>query len=275
MAAMADMDQNKKKVDLVFQKRSISNVKVQVGLAVDVSIKMRGHYENGSVQRVVERILAMALRFDDNGEMDMFAFDDRAQKIQSVKESEFANYVDRSILLSPNVAKWGDSKLAPLLSLVRTTWFNILPPSPHPMMARKILHNLLKSDEANEGGFSGSRAAHSILLIASDGSGDDIDQADKIIRASFNDQVPLYFAFIGIGDPKESFFMERLAEFYPNVGYVSATDMALATDDQLYEAIITQELADWLKSAPVWNVDEHGKRDNFSKDRQSWNSGEG
>ena len=56
----------KKKVRIVLEKKQIQHVTAKVGLVLDISGSMRKLYNDGTVQKVVERILAVASQFDDD-----------------------------------------------------------------------------------------------------------------------------------------------------------------------------------------------------------------
>ena len=64
----------KKKADVVVQELGLTGQRARVALAIDISGSMNQLFKAGTVQRVVERILALALKFDDNGAVDVFLF---------------------------------------------------------------------------------------------------------------------------------------------------------------------------------------------------------
>ena len=59
-----------------------SRSQAQVVLALDFSGSMSTLYNNGTVQKTVERILPFGLAFDDNGEVDTYLFENRYNKVK-------------------------------------------------------------------------------------------------------------------------------------------------------------------------------------------------
>lgn len=70
----------KKNVGVILEKKKLNNVVARVGLVLDISGSMRNLYRNGTVQKVVERILAVASQFDDDGQLDVFINDGGCKK---------------------------------------------------------------------------------------------------------------------------------------------------------------------------------------------------
>ncbi len=68
---MATIDLQKKSVKIVLEKKQLTKVTARIGLVLDITGSMRQLYKNGTVQNVVERILAVADQFDDNGLLDV------------------------------------------------------------------------------------------------------------------------------------------------------------------------------------------------------------
>ena len=55
-------------LDVVKNIPSLSNLTSRVALVLDFSGSMRNLYKNGTVQSVIERIMPIAMQFDDNGD---------------------------------------------------------------------------------------------------------------------------------------------------------------------------------------------------------------
>jgi stress response protein SCP2 len=63
-----------KKASISLEKRGLGEHTAKVALCLDISGSMNRLYRNGSIQKLVERVLALGLRFDDDGEVDVFLF---------------------------------------------------------------------------------------------------------------------------------------------------------------------------------------------------------
>lgn len=55
----------------------------RVALAMDYSGSMDWLYDNGSVQETISRLLPIALRFDDNGELESWLFSNGAERLKA------------------------------------------------------------------------------------------------------------------------------------------------------------------------------------------------
>ena len=88
----------KKTAGVILEKKKLTNVTARVGLILDISGSMRTLYKNGTVQKVVERILAVASKFDDDGALDVWVYDNEFSRLKSVTERDFGNYVNEYIL---------------------------------------------------------------------------------------------------------------------------------------------------------------------------------
>lgn len=76
-------------------------------LVLDISGSMGHLYKNGTVQDVVERILALTSKFDDDGVMFTFLYDHSWRQIENATESNYINFVQREILSKPELATFG------------------------------------------------------------------------------------------------------------------------------------------------------------------------
>ena len=72
---------------------SFDNLKSRVNLVLDYSGSMYDRYMNDTVQEVVTKILPLALKFDDNGELDCYLFSNSFKKVKGCTEHNYKNYV--------------------------------------------------------------------------------------------------------------------------------------------------------------------------------------
>ncbi len=112
---MATIDLQKKSVKIVLEKKQLTKVTARVGLVLDMTGSMRPLYKNGTVQNVVERILAVADQFDDNGLLDVWVYDNEFSRLKPVSEKDFSGYVDREILNNDRLHKFGRNDEPPVM----------------------------------------------------------------------------------------------------------------------------------------------------------------
>ncbi|MDQ1634650.1 MAG: hypothetical protein QOJ32_1459, partial [Frankiaceae bacterium] len=63
-----------KKAGVSLEKKGLSEHRARVALCLDISASMTSLYKTGKVQQLCERILALAVQFDDDGACDVFTF---------------------------------------------------------------------------------------------------------------------------------------------------------------------------------------------------------
>jgi stress response protein SCP2 len=86
-----------KKADTAVAKAGLSGLVAKVALCLDISGSMRKLYRSGAVDKLVERILALGYRFDDDGEIDVFLFGKRAHSYGSVGPEEVDGFSQRML----------------------------------------------------------------------------------------------------------------------------------------------------------------------------------
>src|SRR4051812_12403251 len=63
-----------KKAGISLEKKGLSEHRARVALCLDISASMGSLYRSGKVQALCERILGLAVQFDDDGQCDVFTF---------------------------------------------------------------------------------------------------------------------------------------------------------------------------------------------------------
>ena len=73
-----------KSLNLSLEKNKLIDVVAKVALVLDASASMTDQYERGDVQLVVDKIVPLAVHFDDDGEFETWAFAEKAKMLKSV-----------------------------------------------------------------------------------------------------------------------------------------------------------------------------------------------
>ena len=93
-----NLEKAKKVVLNLIKETPVENVKARVVVAVDYSGSMSPLYSNGTVQTVLERILPIAMTFDDNSSLEVYKFDHRSTPIDTeVTPSNYEGFVDKYV----------------------------------------------------------------------------------------------------------------------------------------------------------------------------------
>lgn len=76
---------------------SLNNKKARVVFCIDKSGSMCNMYYKGEVQRIVERLFPVALKFDDDGKMECYSFNMYAKRHHDIDINNIRGYVDDNI----------------------------------------------------------------------------------------------------------------------------------------------------------------------------------
>lgn len=232
------LDKRAEKVGIILAKRGLTKVPpVRVGTALDVSGSARPFYEGRSsqMQQTLDRLLAVALKFDDNGELDAWLFHDGVlPQLPTLTESDEGSYVERVILKQRGL--WGATSYAPVLNEVVKFYFG---PKKSGMLGGLF-----------GGGSTTVSRDPAMLLFITDGSNDDRTQTEAILADAERKGTPVYFNMIGLGNPSYFRFIEEMADKYGNVGFTNLNDLSIS-DDELYDKVVNQEFVDWVKKFAV------------------------
>ncbi|MCY8145184.1 VWA domain-containing protein [Bacillus inaquosorum] len=215
---MATIDLQKKSVKIVLEKKQLTKVTARVGLVLDITGSMRTLYKNGTVQNVVERILAVADQFDDNGLLDVWVYDNEFSRLKPVSEKDFSGYVDREILNNDRLHKFGRNDEPPVM--------------------KDVLRKYVAEEPSSYPAF--------IVLINDGGCKKSIK---PIIEASSDK--PVFWQFVGIGNGNFDFLnkLDTLeGRAVDNTNFLHIEEIDSISDEELYDALLT-EFPFWLKEA--------------------------
>lgn len=189
----------------------------RVAVAMDYSGSMRGLFENGDVQRTISRLLPIALKFDDNGELESWLFSNGMRRLKAISANNYEDYVKK--VMSKSGMSMGGTNYAPVLNDI-VKYYKEVEPSTMP----------------------------SFVIFITDGDNWDTKETNCIVRELSN--YNMFIQFVGIGDCSFSYLkaLDNLpGRKYDNTGFTAVKDMARMTDEELYTEILRQ-YKDWLAS---------------------------
>lgn len=196
---------------------SLKEHTARVAVAIDFSGSMNKLYKDGSVQRILNRLMPLALKFDDDGELDVWLFDHEFRTLPSMNIDNFQGYVKREILEN----KWhmGRTCYAPVLKDIMKKYF---------------FFGLKKSKDPI------------FLIFITDGGNSDKTETDKVIRDSSKKDI--FIKFIGMG--KEDFpYLEKLDDLtgreVDNTAFSKVDDFEKLSDESLYKILLDQ-YPEWI-----------------------------
>ena len=196
----------------------LSKHRARVVVVIDRSGSMSGLYNNGSVQTTLTRLLPLGLRFDDNGEVEVYAFSDGFNKLKPMTKDNFDDYVERKMRKLP----YGGTNYAPVLKQVLKDYDH---GSPYP----------------------------TFVIFITDGSNWDTAETDKVIIKSAKKKHKLFVQFVGIGGDSFS-YLRKLDDLggreADNTAFVAVKDLNKLSDDELYQKLLEQYIP-WLKELGI------------------------
>lgn len=245
------LEKRAEKIGIILAKHDIVTVPpVRVGLALDVSGSAQGLYQSGVMQETVDRLLAVSLKFDDNGELDMWAFDNRHSQLETATPADYGTYIRQKLLLNEEISLWGGTSYGGVLEDMIQFWFKGKPTVQQTTRKTGGLFGLFQRDEVVEQVVASTLSPElaklpAMGLLVTDGENSDKDYAERILTASKNHNV--YWQMVGVGQAHHFEFLERMADDLPNVGFVNLESLS-QTDDEIYSQLIAQEFISWVKS---------------------------
>jgi len=226
-SAKSRIDLLKTKVDLTLEDKKLTTVKARLGIVVDISGSMDVVYKNGTLQKVLERLLAVATRLDDNGKLDVWVFNEICQRLPAVTEENFEDYANREVL--PTFGKVGNGKsdnYAPFML--------------------DVMQKYLKEEPAKFPNF---------IVVVGDGGCTDSSKAEMALKAA--SKYPIFWQFVGVPLPSQSSNFEFLKSLdtmegraTDNANFFEVKDIDAMSDEELYDRLLN-EFPIWLKDAII------------------------
>ena len=199
-------------------KTNMSNHTARVALAMDYSGSMSNMFTNGSVQDVVARLLPIALKFDDNGELESWLFSEGYERLNPVTASNYASYV-KDTMLNARMYMGGTNYAPALKDIVK--YYKDKHPSTIP----------------------------AFIMFITDGDNWDEYETNTIIRELSN--YNMFVQFVGIGNGSDFNYLRKLDNLsgrkHDNTGFIAVRDMNKMNDQQLYTEMLRQ-YNDWLNN---------------------------
>lgn len=230
-----------KKVAIVLEKRNMTKVRAQVAMGMDISGSMQELYKHGVVQETVNRLSAVAIKFDDNGVLDSWVFSNETFETEPVTKELFDIYVDQFILQNSKIDKWGGTFFSPLILDMLQHYF----PELKPKGFIESLSGLFKSKSTVQ---ESSVVDPVFAMIVTDGENSDKTETMELLKES--EKYNIYWQFVGIGSEDFS-FLTRAANQLPNVGFFKIEDIKKISDEDLYDKLINEEFSEWIKKHSV------------------------
>ncbi|MWV42149.1 stress protein [Paenibacillus sp. HJL G12] len=220
---ISPIDLRKKLVQITLEKKRMTDVAARVGIVLDISGSMQRLYRNGTVQDVLERILAVACKFDDNGSLDVWIYDNEFRRLPSVTEKDFHHYVTDHILNNASIHKFGRNNEVPVME--------------------DVIRKYTVEEDSELPAF---------IIFINDGGV--VKAIRKIITAAAVQ--PIFWQFVGIGE-SDFEVLKRLdtmeGRVVDNANFMHLNDFKSISDEELYDRLLN-EFPSWLKEAALKRI---------------------
>lgn len=197
----------------------------KVCVCMDYSGSMDEMYRSGKVQKVLNRLVPLALKFDDNGELDIILFQNNCKEFPAITLENYSDYVEKIILSSKY--DMGGTEYAPAI--------------------KQLIKNYGKPKGLSSMFKKGSSDPAFVIFIT-DGANFDESETDEAIRNSAEENI--FIQFVGIGSSSFK-YLEKLDDLdgrkCDNTGFIKVKDFNKLSDEEVYKQLLSQ-YPEWLKS---------------------------
>ncbi len=219
-------------------KQSLSDVKARVALVLDCSGSMSDSYQSGKVQAVIDRLLPLAIAFDDDGQIDTWLYSDRCKAIAPLNASNYQSLCPRGF--PQGISVGGNNEVA---------------------VIEAICASEAKAGKPATRGWFGSSSVKApatqlpmYLLFVTDGGISAGAELDRALRAA--SKLPIFWQFVGLGGsgygPLEH--LDRLTgRVVDNASFFAIDDMRSINDQTLYDRLLL-EFPSWLTAARAASI---------------------
>lgn len=215
-----DLEKKVETFTLSLEKAGVFKIPVlEARFAVDMSASMIDEFANGLVDRTIDLFIAAALKFDDNGSLDVGFFNSTFHKTAPATAADAGQYLKKS-----GQRANGGTNYAPIIENFETT---------------------------TKGGFwagiTGKKAKHrGYAAIITDGDNYDESAFEAALQKTSGDT---FFQFIGIGTQVSKRYLKSVADRYPHVSFFIIERPNKVTDEEFYEMLCNDKLTKWINAA--------------------------
>lgn len=254
---MSQIDLRKTMVINLTKELGIGDQRANVMLALDISGSQEDRLKSGLIQTTLERLIPIALKFDDNNAIDVFPFHTEGfQHDVALTMDTLSGYVKKEILRKYT---FGGTSYQPVISKIRRAVKNGGFADAQPKSSGGFFSKLFggggkQQTETPVASGINIRLPTYVIFLTDGDSFDHPQTKAEIIAAS---KEPIFWQFVGINDGQQFTFLETLdtmpGRFIDNANFFQINDLNQISDEQLYRNLLG-EFPQWLKEARAKNL---------------------
>ena len=207
---------------ICLKKAPLNNLTARVVVALDYSGSMRSLYKNGAVQDVLNRLLPLGLKFDDNGEVELRLFSNESWQIPALNINNFYNYINKNKIVKKY--EMGGTNYAP------------------------VMEEIIKQHETYKDDIP------TFVIFITDGDAWDKVKSSQVIKDA--SKLGIFWQFVGIGY-EDFHFLEKLDDMtgrvIDNADFFNVNKIANLSDEELYTKSLG-EFPNWIQAAKNKNI---------------------
>lgn len=218
------------------QKRGFTaGLTAEVCMVMDFSGSMQGRFSGGEVQAAMERVLALATQFDDDGSVPVILFHNDAWVAGEVDLTNYKGWIDQAI----RGKRMGSTSYSAAVREV-LDYYGL----GHGGSPKRGLFGKRSSAPA-----AGPRQHPIYVAFFTDGEPDrdDVNPSKEAIKQTCT--LPIFWQFIGLGNNFD--LLERLDDLtgreVDNTDFFSASRLTDMSDEQLFAKLL-DEFPAWVKT---------------------------
>lgn len=180
----------------------LHGIEAEVVVALDASPNMARHYESGRVQDVASALLALAMKFDDDGVVPVWSFDQAARHIGKIHRHDYASWVHHH---APKPLSLEDGEevpgacYTPLIDAIGRSYF---PGTWDLEGTRRMIGERHRREVVEYPRLDERRVCPVFVIVVTGGDCTDTEEtAERLRRASY---LPVFWQFAAIGDARRA-----------------------------------------------------------------------
>lgn len=214
-----------KKSLVQLEKKNLLDVQARVALVLDASGSMNGQYKKGDVQKVVDRLMPLAINFDNDGSFECWAFGQLTTQLDDVTLSNVNQFITTS------QGGWQNWQ-------VGSRYNEEIP-------AIEAVINFYQKFNDNIPVY--------VLFISDGGVGSSKKMQQILTQAAY---LPIFWQFVGIGGSNYG-VLEKLDDMggriVDNCNFFALDSITSISDEKLYELLL-EEFPSWLTAIQQQNI---------------------
>ena len=243
-----DLTKKAEQVTFLLEKKGVTNAPtMRVCAALDISGSMDDEIKDGSLQRAVDQLGGIAIKFDDNNAIDVWKFDNNSDYVGTWTPDAYSTYVKDN-----GIRSRGGTAYSPFIRDIRNTMFE------------GTITRTPREEVSESKGFFGFGKKKIITTVYDTVVSDPTDNSPVLVLAitdgePYGDPLsrildelnecakhPMFFVFVGVSNQGESFkTLQQIASKASNASFVKLNGFMMK-DEEVYSKIIDDKLVNFI-----------------------------